>query len=509
MPSNTLLAILALLLSLTGFYRWRCRARLPLPPGPKGYPIVGNLFDKPTEYHWVKYLEWSKEFSGSFILPISFLVDGSDPQLDSDVVSFHIFGQPTIILNSRKAVNDLLSVRSSLYSDRRAQEYNDQRDVGGQCSALRSMVNRGEPKQLRHIHGLLRRLLKEPNDFFHHISYSLSTSIISIAYGLDAKPENDPNIERCEAAIGQLSQAAMDGNYLVDTLPILKYVPSWMPGAGFKAYAEEARPKTLAMFDVPYAEALERMREGTTEQSVVSSCLAKVDRSVEGHPAEEIARDVASIAYLGGSETSHLALKTFFAAMLLYPDVQRRGQKELDAHVGSQLPTFDDLPHMPYVHAIMLEVLRWQAVLPLSIAHRLTEDDTYNGYHLPKGATVFANTWAILRDEEYYPDPDRFFPDRFLKNGKIDPKLCDVMPNFGYGRRICPGRHFAMDSLQMSIASVLTVFNIEKARDNHGQIIEPEIEYISGFTRHIRPFKCAITPRTPEAEQLVNNADLL
>ncbi|KDQ34242.1 hypothetical protein PLEOSDRAFT_1100168 [Pleurotus ostreatus PC15] len=468
MPSNALLVTLALLLALTGFCRWRRKARLPLPPGPKGYPIVGNLFDKPTEYHWVKYLEWSKQF-------------------DSDVVSFHVFGQPTIILNSRKAVNDLLSVRSSLYSDRRAEEYNDQRAVGGQCSALRGTANRGESAVLRHIHGLLRRLLKEPNDFFHHISYSLSTSIISIAYGLDAKSENDPNIGRCEAAIGQLSKAAMEGNYLVDT----------------------TRPKTLAMLDVPYFEALKRMGEGTTEQSVVSSCLAKVDHSGEGPPAEEIARDVASIAYLGGSETSHLALKTFFAAMLLYPDVQRRGQQELDAHVGSQLPTFDDLPHMPYIHAIMLEVLRWQAVLPLSIAHRLTEDDTYNGYHLPKGATVFANTWAILRDEEYYPDPDRFFPDRFLKNGKIDPKLCDVMPNFGYGRRICPGRHFAMDSLQMSIASILTVFNIEKARDNHGQVIEPDIKYISGSTRHIRPFKCTITPRSPGAEKLVNNADLL
>ncbi|KAF7441405.1 hypothetical protein PC9H_001755 [Pleurotus ostreatus] len=490
MPSNTLLVTLALLLSLTGFCRWRRKARLPLPPGPKGYPIVGNLFDKPTEYHWVKYLEWSKQY-----------------ELDSDVVSFHVFGQPTIILNSRKAVNDLLSVRSSLYSDRRAEEYNDQR---AEFTSGRLTYQR--PKQLRHIHGLLRRLLKEPNDFFHHISYSLSTSIISIAYGLDAKSENDPNIERCEAAIGQLSKAAMDGNYLVDALPILKYVPRWMPGAGFKAYADEARPKTLAMLDVPYFEALKRMGEGTTEQSVVSSCLAKVDHSGEGPPAEEIARDVASIAYLGGSETSHLALKTFFAAMLLYPDVQRRGQKELDAHVGSQLPTFDDLPHMPYIHAIMFEVLRWQAVLPLcqhssappnisyskcipAIAHRLTEDDTYNGYHLPKGATVFANTW--------------FFPDRFLKNGRIDLKLCDVMPNFGYGRRICPGRHFAMDSLQMSIASILTVFNIEKARDNHGQVIEPDIKYISGSTRHIRPFKCAITPRSPGAEKLVNNADLL
>lgn len=60
----------------------------------------------------------------------------------------------------------------------------------------------------------------------------------------------------------------------------------------------------------------------------------------------------------GGAESSHLALKTFIAAMLLYPDVHERAQRELDAYTGPQLPTFDDLPHMPYVHAIMLEVLR-------------------------------------------------------------------------------------------------------------------------------------------------------
>ncbi|KAL4264186.1 cytochrome P450 family protein [Pleurotus pulmonarius] len=450
MTSHILLLTLAFLLSLPGFYRLRRKTRLPLPPGPKRYPIVGNLFDKPADYQWIKYFEWSKEYN-------------------SDVIYFSIFGKPTIVLNSRKAVNDLLLARSLLYSDR----------------PTSTMIN---------------ELL---DDFFHHISYSLSTSIISIAYGLEVKPENDHNIQLCEAAIGQLSRAALHGDYLVDVLPILKHVPSWIPGAGFKAYAEEARPKTMAMLEVPYGEARERIRYGTIEQSIVSSCLAR------GDAEEDVIRDVASIAYAGGSETSHVALKTFFVAMVLYPDVQKRGQQELDTYAGSQLPTFDDLPHMPYVHAIMLEVLRWQAVLPLGVAHRLTEDDTYNGYYLPKGATVLANTWALLRDEEYYPDPDGFYPDRFLKDGKINPKLCEAMPNFGYGRRICPGRHFAMDSLQMSIASILAVFNIDKARDDRGQVMEPEIEYISGFTRHLRPFKCAITPRSPEAEKLVNNADFL
>ncbi|KAL4264187.1 cytochrome P450 family protein [Pleurotus pulmonarius] len=503
MTSHILLLTLAFLLSLPGFYRLRRKTRLPLPPGPKRYPIVGNLFDKPADYQWIKYFEWSKEYN-------------------SDVIYFSIFGKPTIVLNSRKAVNDLLLARSLLYSDRPTSTMINEllgwesmfsfapygqpwrarrRAFSQEFTSGQSVYHR--PKQLRNIRGLLRRILNEPDDFFHHISYSLSTSIISIAYGLEVKPENDHNIQLCEAAIGQLSRAALHGDYLVDVLPILKHVPSWIPGAGFKAYAEEARPKTMAMLEVPYGEARERIRYGTIEQSIVSSCLAR------GDAEEDVIRDVASIAYAGGSETSHVALKTFFVAMVLYPDVQKRGQQELDTYAGSQLPTFDDLPHMPYVHAIMLEVLRWQAVLPLGVAHRLTEDDTYNGYYLPKGATVLANTWALLRDEEYYPDPDGFYPDRFLKDGKINPKLCEAMPNFGYGRRICPGRHFAMDSLQMSIASILAVFNIDKARDDRGQVMEPEIEYISGFTRHLRPFKCAITPRSPEAEKLVNNADFL
>lgn len=357
MPSDIALIVVALLLSFTGLYRWR-KIRLPLPPGPKGYPIIGNLFDRPTENQWVKYLEWSKEY-------------------DSDVICLSVFGKPTIILNSRKAVNDLLLVRSSLYSDRPTSTMINEllgwesifslapygeawrarrRAFWQEFTSGRSAYHR--PKQLRDTHDLLRRILQDPGNFFHHISYSLSTNAISIAYGLDVKPEHDPNIERCEAAIGQLNNAALDGDYLVDTLPMLKYISTWMPGAGFKAYAEKARPKTLDMFNTPFIEACDKIREGTAERSVVSSGLARGGYSIDDYPEQEVIRDVASITYAGGAETSHLALKTFVAAMLLYPDVHNRAQQELDAYVGSQLPTFDDLPHMPYVHAIMLEVLQ-------------------------------------------------------------------------------------------------------------------------------------------------------
>lgn len=115
--------------------------------------------------------------------------------------------------------------------------------------------------------------------------------------------------------------------------------------------------------------------EGKGEPSLLSRRLGRGGYSIDSHPDEEVIKDVAWVAYAGvcrtfvtilrfrnnvsgGAETSHLALSTFFAAMLLHPEVQSKGQKELDAHIGSRLPEFEDLPHLPYVRAIMLEVLR-------------------------------------------------------------------------------------------------------------------------------------------------------
>ena len=82
-------------------------------------------------------------------------------------------------------------------------------------------------------------------------------------------------------------------------------------------------------------------------------------------------------------------------AMILHPEVQKRAQAELDTHLGSgeRLPNFSDKDQLPYVAALVKEVLRWIPVLPLAVPHRATEDDQYKGYHIPKDATVMGNTW--------------------------------------------------------------------------------------------------------------------
>lgn len=79
--------------------------------------------------------------------------------------------------------------------------------------------------------------------------------------------------------------------------------------------------------------------------------------------------------------------------MTLNPQVQARAQDELDRVLGDRLPTAEDLDSLPYLNAVLSEILRWHSVAPLGIPHRLIKDDTYNGYFLPAGTIVIVNGW--------------------------------------------------------------------------------------------------------------------
>ena len=79
--------------------------------------------------------------------------------------------------------------------------------------------------------------------------------------------------------------------------------------------------------------------------------------------------------------------------MVLFPEVQNRAQEEIARVVGDRLPTPEDQANLPYVNAMINEVLRWKPVVPTGLVYAATEDDVYNGYTIPKGASVLTNIW--------------------------------------------------------------------------------------------------------------------
>ncbi len=165
-------------------------------------------------------------------------------------------------------------------------------------------------------------------------------------------------------------------------------------------------------------------------------------------------------------------------AMLAYPETQARAHAELDAVVGrTRMPTFADYPHLPYIRAMVKELLRWRPLSPVITPHRATEDDWYEGMFIPKDTLCIANTWNMNRDPEIFgKNTEDFDPARYLDaNGDMAPGVFDLKREghfaYGFGTRQCVGRHMADNSLFINIAVLLWAMKIERKKDASGRFV--------------------------------------
>jgi len=149
---------------------------------------------------------------------------------------------------------------------------------------------------------------------------------------------------------------------------------------------------------------------------------------------------------------------------------------------------------------------RWRPVAPLGIPHATSKDDVYDGYDIPKGTTVFGNIDVIVKDPNLFEDPEVFNPSRFLTpqkvagswNGKVD---SDFTIPFGFGRRVCPGMHVALQSAFICMARIFWAFDLLPATD--GSTIDPTKTINLGQTREPAPFQFRVRVRHPEVERMI------
>ncbi|TFK69824.1 cytochrome P450 [Pluteus cervinus] len=440
---------------------------------------------------WVKFKEWSEEYG-------------------SDVISVEVFGQHVVILNSTTVARDLLDKRSSKYSDRPTLHminlYGWSWNLGfmryGPVWKEHRRLFRQEAEypeaKMHQPHALLaaRRFIKhtlgEPTNWTKHLRYMTALVVLSTAYGIDVNPRDDPFVEVAEKANDTQAKAGNIGSYLVDFFPALNYLPEWFPGAGFKKEAKEGSKWVKLLPDLGFQLVMKNYVEGTGKYCIATRVLDKLQGDPDHEHKESVLRNVLAIFYAAGSETTISSLSTFILAMVLHPEAQKKLQTAIEAAVGTdRLPEFDDVEHIPYLHAVIRETLRWQPVAPLGVGHATSEDDVYNGYYIPKGAVVVGNSWALLREEGIFgPDTDKFKPERFLtQDGGLDTSMHHEMA-FGFGRRICPGRNIAYSSMMITCASLLQSFSIIKAKDDYGQEITPKAEYTTGMISFPKPFDC-------------------
>ncbi|KAF7761211.1 hypothetical protein Agabi119p4_10620 [Agaricus bisporus var. burnettii] len=480
---------------------------LPLPPGPKGYPVIGSLFSYPRYKAWLEYDKWFKIYG--------------------DIIYFKVFGQGFLILGSLDRVYDIFERRSSNYADRpRMVMLNELMDwdyvFAFQRYGVRwrrhrrhfhdhfhpNVVSRYQPIQIDTARAFVRKLVESPDKFKHHIRYAFADSILQTVYGMSAE-ENESFVEHAEATLEGMAAAGNPGAYLVDIFPIMKIIPEWFPGAEWKRQANVWRYINSIVANSLWNMVKERVEAGTAKPCIATAMMENLpdDGSLESKEEEVVRREACANGFIGGADTTASTLTSFFMAMALHPEVQKKAQAELDQVLGGRLPEFADRPNLPYINAVIKETGRWQPVAPLAATHMNPKSDEYNGYYIPKDTYIIGNAWTILHDPELYKDPFIYNPERFLKNGELDPSVRDpTIATFGFGRRICPGRFFSDGSVFATIASVLAVFDIKPSLDENGKEIEIKPDMSDGLLSYPEPFECRIIPRSKEAEQLIRNS---
>ncbi|KAJ8123116.1 hypothetical protein ONZ43_g856 [Nemania bipapillata] len=216
-----------------------------------------------------------------------------------------------------------------------------------------------------------------------------------------------------------------------------------------------------------------------------------------------------------GSETTMATLLGFVQAMVIFPDVSKAAQAEIDSVCGDHLPSMDDWTDLAYIRGCIKESLRWMPTTILGVPHSLDVEDQYMGYRIPKNATIIYNVWAIHNDPSRYPNPREFDPTRWANDNQSSYESArneDVTQrdhySFGMGRRMCLAMNLADQFMFLAIARLLWAFDFNRAVDGKTmQEIIPDMESLSnGLFTMPHPFAADIKPRCGKRAEQIREA---
>ncbi|KAG1854460.1 cytochrome P450 [Suillus subalutaceus] len=463
--------------------RYQAARRLPLPPGPPGRWLLGNAMPKSNAPF--EFARWTEQYG-----PVFSLKQGH-----------RIF----VVIGRHQAAVDIMEKQGGSLADRprsiAVQETlsDDMRMVlvgsGERLRRLRRVLHAGlqpkvaetyEPIQTRNAKNLVLDILNDPKNHQRHAMRYAASVVMSFTYGKTTPTSyTDPEIVAVNKCLARFGRAMKPGAYLVDTYPILRFVPGYL--SQLKAWHQDE----LALFNGQLDVVRRQMREGTAGPSFTKFIL---EHQKQYQLEDKELAYIAGGMFAAGSDTSASAITFMMMAAAIHTDAQARVQEELDSVVGrTRLPTFDDQEVLPQVTAFMLESMRWRPVSLGGFAHRATKDIVWKNYLIPAGATVIGNHWAIANDPEVFPEPQKFNPQRWIDDaGRVRDDLRFF--TFGFGRRVCPGQHVANRSIFINTALILWAFRLS---ENPAAKIDT-LALSDTATTHAAPFEICFEKRIDE-----------
>ncbi|XP_022772949.1 geraniol 8-hydroxylase-like [Durio zibethinus] len=431
-----------------------------LPPGPRRFPIFGNLFDLGDKPH----------------KSLAKLANTHGP-----VMSLKLGSLITVVVSSEKMAKEVLQKHDLTFSNRtvidaaRACQHYEVGlpwiPVSPLWRTLRKVCNTHLfTSQKLDSNQFLRR--KKIQELIANVQKSCQTGeainigqaafnttinlLSNTIFSMDLVDPNSPIAQEFRKTVWDIMEVAGKPN-LADYFPVLRKIDP----QGVRRRMTILFDKLLDLFGKIFDERLQsRKAQGSTaSKDVLDTLVDIIEGNIEKLNKTHVTH-LLLVLFVAGTDTTSNTLEWAMAELLHNPQVLLKAKKEIEEVIGKGNPVEEsNINRLPYLQAIMKETFRMHPTVPLLLPRRAGADAEICGFTVPEGAQVLVNAWAMGRDPSFWENPNAFMPERFL-GSEIDVKGRDFgfIP-FGAGRRICPGLPLANRMLHLMLGSLIHSFD--------------------------------------------------
>lgn len=411
-------------------------------PGPRGLPLVGSLFD----------------FLGN---PLTFLDrcaregDGSVARFKAANLTFYMVYDPALagqVLASSGPGGDYIKAKNQ-------RDFAPILDYGLPISEGEFWQQQRRLVQPAFNH---RRIDSYAGIMTQYTSRSLSAwqsgeavdihnEMMQLAFAIVCKCLFDADVEREAGEVGQAVKVFLDTLATRIGQPL---IPDWLPTPANRRFHRAIKTVNTVVERI----IRERRSEGKDHGDLLGVLLAARGDDGSAMSDEQLRAEVKAL-FLAGNETTAIALSWAIYLLAQDPQVEAKLGAELDEVLGGRVPTTADLPGLRYLEMIIKEVQR--VFPPVWVMGREAKHDTTIGsYPVPKGTQIFISQWVMHHDSRYFPEPEKFNPERWTK------EMEDNLPKYAYdpfggGPRVCIGSGFAWLEAKLVLAMIYQRFSFK------------------------------------------------
>ncbi|XP_030468658.1 cytochrome P450 71AU50-like [Syzygium oleosum] len=438
---------------------WKTQSKKKLPPGPRGFPILGNLpLLGQNPHHDLHKL--AQKYGTIMYLRLGFV--------------------PTIVVSSPEAAELFLKTHDLVFASRPLQEAMkhmayEQRNLSfspyGPCwRNIRKMctlelLSNDKVNSFKSIRkeevGLLVRILKDAS--LDRSAVDLSGKISSLSADMNCRMIFGKKYMDEEFDERGFKAMIQKGMILAATPNIGDYIPyiASLDLQGLTRRMKAVSKVFDAFFEKIIEEHLEYKKEEGQRKDFVDVMLGFMGSNEgEYHIDRPHLKSIMLDMMAASIDTSATAIEWAMSELLRHPQVMKKLQHELKKVVGmNRIVEEPDIESLDYLDMVVKETLRLHPPVPLLLPHESIEDCTVNGFHIPRKSRVLVNVWAIGRDPHIWGDPEKFIPERF-EGTSIDVRGHDfqLLP-FGSGRRGCPGMQLGLTVIRLVLAQLAHCFD--------------------------------------------------